>query len=568
MANPLVSYGLIVALQFRMVWNIWRSKDLETADGSQYFFFATSWTHGFHHDIVWSPLYTDYWGTVLAVVGDVYNAAIAQRVLIILVAAVLVLALMRAFVGPTVGLLIAAWWAILPTNYNVLFEVHLFALLPILVTALILARSGGRRTLGAALGILALSALLIRNELVVATAVLGAAVLVHELRERRVKPAPLSAYVRAYGVPLLVVCLVAAGAYWRSFDQGNNIRTELRDKTSRNLCQVYAFYYKQRFPARFPGNPFSDCLPLMQSTFGRQLPTLLEATEANPRAIAAFAAWNTRLLASGLQVSLLGATSTGDDPDFIPVKTHRDYALILSVLVLALIGAGLMVIKRQWAFWRGWLEPRRWSAAALGATAITAVVVAWTERPRPEYMFGLAVGLLALIGLCTSALLKRFRLARHAAVLALVLPVLLGVSLPVHYHPGPRPLRDAVERLQIVRPQLRQPGSVLIASSYNAEICGYLAESVFKFCTSPPWGALVPLVTRKHSLCQVLADARATVIYADPILESDPTMAKLLASPAANGWRRVAAGTGADGPWSVLVPVHTGQAAAAACPGA
>jgi hypothetical protein len=553
-ANPFVAYGAILALQLRLIWNIWQSKDLETADGSQYFFFATSWTHGLHHDIAWSPLYTDYWGTILALLGDdVYAAAIVQRILIVLAASVLVLALMRALLGPPVGLLVAVWWTILPTNYNPLFEVHLFAVLPILVAALVLARGPRRGALGAALGVLAVSALLLRAELLIATAIVAVAVVVREFRERRVNPVAISAYVRAYGIPLIIVCLLAGGAYWRSFDQGNNIRIELNDKHTRNLCQVYAFYYKQRYPGRFPGNPFSDCLPLMQREFGRPLPSFLQATVANPGAIAALVGWNTRLLVSGVQVSLFDATSTGDNPDFRAVRTHRSYALILSAIVLALVGAGFGVMKRQFEFWREWLAVRAWALIVLGAVGINAIVVAWAERPRPEYMYGLTVGLLALIGFCAVVLLRRVGGMVHAAVVAAALTVLLIALLPSHYHPASRPLHDAVERLEVVRGQLRQPGSVLVTSAYNAEICGYLAESVFRYCTAPSWAALASQVSPRRSICDVLDQTKATVIYADPSLYADPALARLLASPQSAGWRQVAVGTATEGQWSVLI---------------
>ena len=54
-------------------------------------------------------------------------------------------------------------------------------------------------------------------------------------------------------------------------------------------------------------------------------------------------------------------------------------------------------------------------------------------------------------------------------------------------------------------------------------------------------------------LPKVLYQANASVIYADSTLESDPVMARMLASPRLAGWRLVASGSGPDGPWRVLV---------------
>ena len=75
MANPFFSYGAILVLQLRVIWNVWQYKDLTPYDTAAYFLRATSFAHGLHDDIVWSPLYTVFWGTIVAAVGDVYAAA-------------------------------------------------------------------------------------------------------------------------------------------------------------------------------------------------------------------------------------------------------------------------------------------------------------------------------------------------------------------------------------------------------------------------------------------------------------------------------------------------------------
>jgi len=52
---------------------------------------------------------------------------------------------------------------------------------------------------------------------------------------------------------------------------------------------------------------------------------------------------------------------------------------------------------------------------------------------------------------------------------------------------------------------------------------------------------------------RALLAAHATVLYADPSIQTDPHLAPILASPRENGWRQVDAGTGNDGRWSVLI---------------
>jgi hypothetical protein len=547
--NPILAYGAILAIQLRVIWNVWRYKDLTFGDTSSYFLDAVSWARGLHDNIVWSPLYTSFWGTILALVGDVYAAAMVHRVAIVLATTLLVLGLMRSLLGPALGFLVTVWWAILPSNWNVLYEVHLFGVLPVLAAALVVARAPGRSRLGVALGILAGATLLLRNELIIATTILAVAVVVWEFRRRRDEKAPALRYARAYGVPLAIVCLLATGAYARSHVQGHEILPALRAKHNLNVCQVYAFNFQQRHPDRFPGNPFIDCAPLMKQAFGRPMPSLVQATTANPRAIAEFVAWNLRLLPSGLQVALFGATVTGDNPDYVPVEEHRSYALALSVIVVAVVIAGIAMLIRDRKFWRHELASRAWALIVLSAAAITALVVALSQRPRPEYLYGLTFSLLALIGLCSWALLRRLGGLSLVAPLVVGLTVILCVALPTHYHRGPRPIHDAVERLQVIREPLQQRGSVLATSGYGFEICAYLAERFDRLCTPQSWTTLKARAVGSKSIGDVLDEAGVTAIYADPSLQADPVLASL--RPA--GWKEVARGSAPEGPWSILL---------------
>ncbi len=227
-ANPFVAYGAVLLVQLRVIWNVWNYKDLTPYDTAGYFTRAASWAHGLHDNIVWSPLYTNYWGTILAAVGDVYTAAMVHRIVIVLAATLLVLALTRALLGPSLALLVTAWWAVLPPNYNVYYEVHLFALLPILVAALLVSRSPKRGYLGSSLGVLVGATLLLRNETLIATIIFLITILVHEVRARRRNEVQVTAYLRAYGIPLAIVCLLVAGTYWRSEVQGHAVRRRTR----------------------------------------------------------------------------------------------------------------------------------------------------------------------------------------------------------------------------------------------------------------------------------------------------------------------------------------------------
>ena len=130
----------------------------------------------------------------------------------------------------------------------------------------------------------------------------------------------------------------------------------------------------------------------------------------------AYVLWNGRLLGSGVQVALFNATATGDQPDYPPVKTHRSYALVLSIILLLLLIAGGVTIRRELASGRrDSLNDHAWAIVVLAAVAITTILVALTERPRPEYMYGMTVGIMALAGACLAALLRRVNATRISA---------------------------------------------------------------------------------------------------------------------------------------------------------
>jgi hypothetical protein len=553
-AWPVVSYALVIALQVRVLWDVWRFKDLIPGDTAGYFLDALSWAHGVHDDIVWSPLYTDFLGTFVAVVRPTYAALMAQRVTIVLIASVLVLALMRALVGPAIGLLIAAWWVLLPPNFNVEYEVHLFGLIPVLVAALVVARRPGRGALGIALAVLLGATILLRNELLIATVIVAGAVLVRERRARRAGHAPSSALIRAYGIPLAVVALLVGGMYWRSYDQGHTAQVTFTAKQDLNMCQVYATNYQQRHPGRFVGNPFSECSTLMAHDFGQRMPSLLQATVANPRAVAAMVGWNGVLLPSGLQVSLFGATVTGTNPDYFPVKEHEAYALVLSILLLVLLVAGAVAVRRDRERWRHeWLPPRVWAVLVLGAVSLMTVVVALTQRPRPEYMYGLTIALMALTGVSISALLGRAGRARATLPAAIAVTLVLVVAVPSYYQAGPRPIHDAVGRLTPVAAVLQRPTTVLLTAQDGFSICSYIGYTFSRHCNAADLPALLAGLARGTPISTALSDAKINVIYAEPVLLGVPAIEKLVLAPAHFGWHQIAGGVDRGIPWHVLM---------------
>jgi hypothetical protein len=550
-ANPFFAYAAIIALQLRVIWKLWDYRDLTFGDTAGYFIRATTWAHHLEDDIVWSPLYTNFFGIFVALSNSVGSAVLAHRIVIVMAATVGVLALMRSLLGPALGLLAAAWWAVLPTNFNVEYEVHLFGVLPILLAAILVSRSESRYAVGAGFGLLLGSTLLLRNELAIATVVLALAIVLYELRTTRPRS---SVYAAAYGVPVLIVLLLFAGAYWRSYEQGASARASFTLKHDLNMCQVFAFNYQQRHPTRFTGNPFTDCRPLMRTTFGRPLPSFTYALRQNPGEVARFVAWNTRLLPAGIQVSLFGATSGNATPGYFPVKRQRGYALALTIVAVLVLLAGSL------AAWFGGsrkevrgLRRQRWTIALFGGVVLTTLVVALTQRPRPEYMYGFTITVMLLVGLGVLSVMRRLGLDALLGVISVVVIAGLCIAMPSYFHNGPRPIHYGLERLAAVARPLRSPTSVLVTTGYGGELCAYMATTYKRVCGSPSWPDLEHRIVGGEPVSKALDRVKATVIYADPVMQRDPALATFLTSPGQAGWRQIERGVGPDGPWSVLV---------------
>jgi hypothetical protein len=292
----------------------------------------------------------------------------------------------------------------------------------------------------------------------------------------------------------------------------------------------------------------------MQQVFGRPLPSVAQAAKANLNAMVSFVGWNLREVPSAIALGLFDASPGGDNPGYTVVNLRNRFAAVLSILVGIVLIAGSVMLVRDWEFWRQWLARRRWAVIVLGSIVIgNVLVVIGEERPWTEYTFALTVGALFVIGVCLSALLRRLVSMRVLAVLAAGATIVLAAAIPPFYHPGPRPVHDGVQRLNVVRDTLDAPGAVMVAPGLGQSMCLYLARSFEHYCNAQVWPVLRTQVSRSRSVETVLAKTKASVIYADTTLVSDPLLKRFFAAPRKYGWRQIAGGIGSDGPWRVLV---------------
>jgi hypothetical protein len=554
-----LSYALILLIQSKVIWRIWDIRDITSGDTSSYFEIAKKWADRFLVDIVWSPLYTAFYGSFLFVTADTYNATIMHRVVIVLAAAVGVLFVMRQLLPPNLALLGAAWWAILSINYNTLYEVHLFALLPILlVWALVLANDAAWAR-GAGLAILATCAVLMRNEFLVAAIVMLLLCTVHERHGSQKK----ARFAAAYGIPLVAGVAVCGAAYWRSFTKLPEIWRHLEVKHTLNMCQVYAFGYQQRHP-EWTASPWTECQALAHSTFGVDYPSIGHMLWSNPMATLVHFWWNLSLVPNGLEVLLFNARAGSFEPDYVP--THvATYPLILGVLVIASLGAGAILA------WRARSQSpllricNRTAIAFLPLLTMTVPVVL-TQRPRPSYFFYVSIIIIAATMGSIGLMVRRWpRINRSldigvlAAATATIL-LMPRYSLPA-YLPSGRPILHKLDHLAPQRTVLLKAQGRVILGDWASDLLHYLdlnlpsgnpfegPQVVFGNDLLRRWEATTPLE-------QFLAEQRIHVLYLDPSelawLRTQPQAKNMLDNPRAAGWLELAHEERGDGSWALL----------------
>jgi len=554
------SYALVLLIQSKVIWRIWDIRDITSGDTSSYFGNAKKWADGFLVDIVLSPLYTAFYGSFLFVTADTYNVTIMHRVVVVLAAAVGVLFVLRQLLPPNLALIGAAWWAILSINYNTLYEVHLFALLPILlVWALVLGKDAAWAR-GAGLAILATCAVLMRNEFLVAAIVMLLLCTVHERRCSQ-KEAPR--FAAAYGIPLVAGATLCGLAYWRSFIKLPEIWRHLEMKHTLNMCQVYAFGYQQRHP-QWTASPWTECQVLAHSTFGVDYPSIGHMLWSNPAATLTHFWWNLGLVPNGLEVLLFNARAGSFEPDYVP--THvATYPLILGVLVIASLAAGAILA------WRArsktplfWICNR--TAIAFLPLLTMAVPVVLTQRPRPSYFFYVSIISIAATMGAIRLILRRWwgihRILDIGALAAAGAMILLmpRYSLPP-YLPSGRPILQKLEHLAPQRTLLLKAQGRIILGDWASELLNYLdlnlpsgnpfegPQVVFGNDLLRRWEGTTPLE-------EFLAEQRIHVLYLDPgelaRLRTQPQAKNMLDNPRAAGWLDLAREERGDGSWALL----------------
>jgi hypothetical protein len=565
------AYSSIVALQLSVMWGDWLYRDMPFGDTSFYFPSAYGWFARGVVNPLWSPLYTMFWGTFFHFFPDADLVTYSHRFVIIMVTGVLVLAVARRLLPAPIAWLLAAWWCLLHINYAILYEVHLFAFIPLLLSLLAALWIRGRWGRGIALGILIASAILVRNEHGFGAAILAVACLWYERsRFRAAGPTRAIALRRsalAYGIPILVAISTLPFILSRSSLPEGYFPVAAEAKTTLLMCMSYANVYQERYPGVWTKSPWIDCGELMELRFGRPVVSYGEAFRQDPRDMIGHVLWNFGLLSSGVEYALFNGVAGSSNPDFVPVPLNQTVPRILGPILILLLVVGGALLRRRWTYWwTTWILPRVWAWVILLSMTAIAVIVTAAVKPRPEYLHGFWFLIMALAAVAAAAVVERWiGMTRLAAAIPLI--ALVGILfVPRYYddpaHVKPRVILDEYQKLSRFADAINRPDTVLLHNGWVGELRRYLAGR--------PGGAnsaaglhFAQLTGRRPGVPieDVFEQNRVTVAHLDAdvlkALEGDPDARTFLASPEAVGWKLIGAQEGGGPRWRLYqrVPI-------------
>lgn len=553
--GAIVFYLLITLLLLRIVWRMWRWKDLTNGDTSAYCIGAFQWAHRGWFDaitMVYSPLYVVFYSFFIATFKSAYAATIAHRLVILLILAWSIAGLCRVVLPRAIAWFIAAWWIILPINWNALYEVHLFGLIFFVLGSWVAGLKDLRVNRGLGLAAFLAGSLFVRNEFILATTLFGILIFISEIYEWRKRSSRGITWFPTISQVLGPSILVIIGGF-ALFHQSLSVSLSKAFKSRHlvNVGQVFAYGYQQR-NSTWAKSPWVDYDGLMKEQFGKSEVTFSEAAQRNPWAMWEYVAWNFKLLPSGLQLALFNAYSGKHTPDFIPQERNLLYARSLSCVVLGLAIAGLACLWRQRSFWSTYFnQRRRWCMAAMMTTLIPCLLAIVTQRPRPSYIFMTTLLLMIFFGLCLNAILRELRLYRG---FNRVSPLFAFLVIALAHPPRgltheTRDLYEIYQRLYPYRQLFSDRANIFAAERFPMETCNYLGE-----------GTRIELVSLNDSresqtaaeFSRFLAEHKVSLLYLDRDMLRRPDVADWLSNREGNEWRVVARSDKEKSDWMLL----------------
>jgi hypothetical protein len=531
---PAVSYLGIFLLQLKVIWGVWSYKDLTGGDTASYFLAASGWVTKGRASFLWSPLYTSFYSLMFHFSDDAYVITLLHRAVIVFSLALLVLALMRRLLPAGIAWMAAAWWVVLPIDFNSLYEVHLFTVIPLLLGVLAALWWPGPRGRAISSALLVITGVLMRQEYLMAAALLVVLSVGWDLRQFMKKKIELRELAAAYLMPL--AASAALILFYYAHSNTVDLAKEMREKNSFNVCQLFAFGYQQRH-TDFLGNPWTDCRPLMTRVFGADDLTIVEALFHNPSAMLAHVWWNLQQAPAGLQIALFNFRWGGVNPDYT-ASFQSSVAWLPTLAVCGVLASGFLLLRREPAYRQIlWTDGRAWGWIALACACVGACNAILAANPRPSTLFILAIAVRAATAFCFALILSCLPQLERAARVAAIVLVGAVCLLPSVYQwgPSPRLLLQAYRRLVPARQEFLKPGATLVSTEFGDELGEFVARCG---CASVRFDRIREEASASGtSFGNVLNKDGATLFLADERTIGDPAIRDFVSSPGAYHWR-------------------------------
>jgi hypothetical protein len=430
--STLFGYASLVVLQIKVLWGTWHSWDLPLWDGANYFIYGRQVASSFRFPpLDWSPLFAGYYAIfhLLFAGAGPFAVYFAHRLTTLILVLVLLYALLKATLSPTIAWLLTAYWIVLPVGLTNHYVVHLFVLIPLLGASLMShSKSVYRNSI---ILVCLLLATFVRSEFVISFVIASVLLMLNDYTINRDKMLHIGQWLRLY-MPLLVVGVALIVLVIRSGPSHTPI-----SRAWGAFMQHYAWGYQERHP-EWNVDFWFKYGEAVQRSFG-DASSLTEAALHNPLALVTHFLWNLRLLPGALLGILTPLVSV----------FWMEILLVLGItgLLVAIVAIGRRSRQRRSdVIWHLIVERHKlWFIllCSLPPLLVSSVVI----RPRPIYLMPLLPLAFMVIGLGLEVL---FRMARQQIVWMLPLAfVILLVVFPAPFKaPADRPIISAVESLK------------------------------------------------------------------------------------------------------------------------
>ena len=482
-----MSCAVVVGLQVWNVRGLWRFRDLDSGDTSYYFQDASRFIS--HHliPITWTPIYSVPLGIADALTGDAYLANCVVRIAFLLINALLVLVILRAFLGAGIGLAMAAVWTTMPSVYDAVYTVHVAAItLPLAALAVATAcRWKYRREVVLLLLIFAFVLARVEYGVLLAAYLLFIAKLAWANRRKQ----DWSSVVKRVSLFIVAVLLVLVPAVYFADTPVAAIPQKISEKQAFNFCQGYAFYAEQAHGSAF--NPWTECTRALDQDFGSHGFSVFEAFDHSRTSATNYVLWNLELIPSGIELALTNRISAGPTPDFIQAKTFPAVGIITGVIIVLSI-FGFTLIQRPRRFFCPFALSKNVDVRVLLLGILLMVLLtSLLHRPRPSYLFLAIPIVLAGLGLLLRFVWNSLRFSKTLENTAFVLVITIAIVLPPHYSDAyvntfTGPGRQLLEQYRSSRNWLQShPNAktiVIRSTNPNPDLCRYLLPEILN-CT-------------------------------------------------------------------------------------